>query len=757
VALPGRRGVHRIETLVGLAQALRRREGGDDAQNDRDVERALAEAEALLEDHPDERQVVHVALERAAWDLEQEHFEAALRIVRRVATRPLDPDLAWHVRDREASVLTAWSVTAPERREEALAANRALLPDEHAQTTRRQAIVRSRLRVLRAPADPLTPEVLGREALHWWQGELGDGPLGPDLVSALETRIRREERDAFRQPSGRALVRMEADLAPLVVRLSAELLRAGDAMRAVAYLAHLGAWPWRRALRWTDFAASPSVGRLRWSRILEDRLAEALAWGQALDRSGMRPPPAAPGSVDRLQRYLSGQSDQAFLSADDLTALWRMPPEERSPAAAELRRGIESGIDATLDELAADRPQLFNSVAQPPFVAPGHFARRLQAREAIVLVQNVDTDLVLGAAWRTASGDTGATVSRTAVAAGSDGELPLHAELSVLATALREAGVTRVGVVCRGVLARAIAAVFTPLSSIGARLVHLPGVDAVSLPALDRRRSRRYLVLLDPRPEQALPCIHAVSQTLQEAGYVVLRPGATLDEGSAAGMADAQSVIFAGHGEGTIGPFGPAIGGQPVSHFDQLPLGGSAWAVTMACSVGSSGRLEDLRWGHDDPAGAAEHLLLAGCRAAADCTSPVPEVLAALILEELASRTTGGEEPEAAFAATVDGWLRFWSALEDPLAADLAAGLPLEERALAGWLTARLDAERRRRLGREVGPLPPDGLYRTLGVRAPASTTEARDPAWARETAGRVLAAIIQPDTWAAFRWVARR
>ncbi len=757
-ALPGRQGAARIDTLLGLAQALRKRETGDESENGRDTERALVEAEGLLPKHGDRRRVVRVMLERAVLEEERPNLEAALQIVRRAADMPVDAELSWSVRDREASVLTTWAQIDPARRDEALAANRALMQDDRTQTTRRLAMVRARLRVLGEPV-PITPDVLGQAALHWWVAELGDAPLAVELVRALELRIRREEREAFRLASGRALVRQEADLAPLVLRLATELRRAGEEVRAIGYLAHLGAWPLRRALRWTDFATSPAVGKIRQSRILEDRLAEVLRWAPVFDRYPGGPRPVAPGSVERLARYLSGRSNHAYLTPDDLAVLWTMPPEERSPAAVELQRGIESGVHATLAQIAEEQPPLFNAVAVPPFVQAGHFARRLSVREAVVLVQDVGMALVLGAAWRTSDGGLHTTLSQAEISSsGSSGDLPLTAELAVLATALREAGVARVGIVCRGDLARLIVAELAPLTAVGARVVHLVGVDDVSLPPLDRRRSRRYLVMLDRDPEQALPLILTVATTLREAGYVVLRPGATLDESTAAALADAQCVVFAGHGTGTLGPFGPEIGGQPVSHLDQLALGGTAWGMGLACSVGNSGRLEHLRWDHDDPAGAAEHLLLAGCRAAADCTAPVPEVLAALVLEELATRTAGGTEPEAAFAVAIEDWRRFWATLEEPLAEALAGGLSLEPSALSGWLTERLDGERRRRLGRDVQPLPRDGIFQALGVRASRpDVTAGRDAGAARELAAQVLAAFVLPEIWAAFRWVTRR
>src|SRR3569832_731475 len=99
----------------------------------------------------------------------------------------MDSGLAGLVRDREASVLTTWAQVAPARRDAALTANHALMQDDRTQTTRRLAMVRARLRVLGAPV-PITPDVRGHAALHWWARDLGEGPLATDLVRALELR-----------------------------------------------------------------------------------------------------------------------------------------------------------------------------------------------------------------------------------------------------------------------------------------------------------------------------------------------------------------------------------------------------------------------------------------------------------------------------------------------------------------------------------------------------------------------------------------
>lgn len=761
-ALPGRRGGQRVDTLLGLAQALRKRSGGNAQENARDGQGALAEAERLLAKHAERKQAARVLLERATWEQDGERFESALEMVRRAAKQAVNTGLTWQVRDREATVLAAWGCRVPERREEALAANRALLLDEDTQTTRRLALVRSRLRALGAPPDPVTPDVLGHADLHWWKDDLGDAPLVSEIVQALELRIRREEREAFRLPSGRALVRREAELAPLVLRLAIELHRVGNERLAIAYLAHLGAWPLRRALRWTDSASSPVVERIRQSRILEDRLAEILRWASVLDLNGWAPGPVAPGSVERVQRYLSGVSVHVFLAADDLTALLPMPPDERNAVVAELHRGIESGIDAALEQLATERPPLFNSVTLPPFVGAGHFADKLPARQALVLLQNVKAELVLGAAWRARDGVLHTRLTRAGLPSAADArDLPVADDLARLEERFRQAGVERVGIVCRGVYAHLMATAVAPLAMGGRRLVHLAGVDEVYLPTLDRTRSRRYLVLLDAEPERALPCIMAASATLRDVGFIILRPGATLDQESAMVLGNAHGVIFAGHGEGTFGPFGPAIGRQFVSHFDQLPLRASGWGLCMACSAGDSGRIDDQRWDHDDPAGAAEHLLLAGCRHAADCLSPVPEVLAALMLEEFGVRSVEGEDPEAAFATTSEDWRAFFASLSGPLAECLVEGAPMDARRLSAWLTERLDAERRRRLRRDVVGLPPDSLFTSLGTRPPASlsagTDRPRDVAWAREVAAQMLAPFVASSTWAAFRWMARR
>jgi hypothetical protein len=214
-------------------------------------------------------------------------------------------------------------------------------------------------------------------------------------------------------------------------------------------------------------------------------------------------------------------------------------------------------------------------------------------------------------------------------------------------------------------------------------------------------------------------------------------------------------VLFAGHGEGTFGPLGPTVGKQPVTWFDQLPLRASAWGVCMACSTGDSSRVEDVVWDHDDPGGAAEHLLLAGCRYAADCLTPVPEVHAALLLEEFGVRAAEGEDAEIAFATAVQGWRTFWSALADPLADQFAKDASLDASTLSSWLVDQLDGERRRRLGRDVRGLPRDGLFASLGTHAHSSSSP--NERRAHEIASQVLAPFVESTMWAAFRWMARR
>ncbi|HVJ20571.1 MAG TPA: hypothetical protein VM686_34395, partial [Polyangiaceae bacterium] len=674
-ALPLRHGLQRIDTLLGLAQALRQRHGGVPVENLRQGESALQEAEHLLAKTPDSSRQIWLLLEKSRWEEGRGNLDAAWKLVCRAKQYTPRGERDWHLREREAALLTARALAEPQYRAEAIAANRALLdhPSLH-NSARRPWMLRSRLLQLGEVLEPPTPKSIAEEDLRTLLVALGDEALAPPLVSALELRVRSEERAAFRLPSGRALVRIESDLSPLLMRLALELHRAGNHVMAVGYLAHLGAWSLRRALQWTALSGGPETHMLRWSRVLEDRLSEVMAWASSLDvlrAHGQSFPPPAPESAERLQTYLTGALDQVHLTPDDLTALLSMAPPERDAAAAELRAGIEQGVMQILTNIEESDGALANSLTSPTLVAPGHLTRALSAGQSFVVFVNEKQRCALGAVWKNSDDSVHSRLvfdTLPAEESSSEAPLPMQSEVKDLVRALRADGVARIALVCRGVVTRLAAVSFGAVTQSDPRIVHLPGIDRTSLPPLDRARSDRLLVLLDEDPDTNLPCLVAVSKTLERAGFRILRPGASPTEASVAAMQSARVVLMAGHGEGIVGPMGPSIGPAPVSHFDQYPLAGCEWSACIACNVGDPAQQEAVFWDRDDPFGAAEALLLAGSRAAVDCLRPVPEVLAAMVLEEVALRSLDGVEPEIVFGDALRTHRVAWSQLVEPLA-----------------------------------------------------------------------------------------
>jgi hypothetical protein len=197
------------------------------------------------------------------------------------------------------------------------------------------------------------------------------------------------------------------------------------------------------------------------------------------------------------------------------------------------------------------------------------------------------------------------------------------------------------------------------------------------------------------------------------------------------------------------------IGDAPVSHFDQLPLLGSEWSACIACAVGDSARVESAIWDRDDPYGAAEALLLAGTRAAADCLRPVPEVVAAMVVEEIGIRACRGEDPERAFAEILSSHRAAWLGVTVPLASfvgELEKSPEAEQ--LSTWVTGHLDAVRRQRLAQDVAPLPPLGVFRKLGG---SLLKDHHSKEAIREHAEQLLAPITSGEVWGAFRWMGRK
>lgn len=763
VALPERKGKARIDTLLGLAQALRQRQGGIPKENVRDGEKALDEAERLLEKESNDEQQTRIIIERSRWEEMRGNRSSAMELLRAAKRRIPEGILEWHLRDREGALLASWAAKESEQLPEAISINRALLDHPVAQMSpRRMSIVRNRLLHLGVTLEPPTRESILQEELRMLDAVLGDERLNARLISALELRVRNEERAAFKRASNPALALVEGEMASIIMRLVRELHFAKDDLGAIGYLAHLGGWPLRRALRWVDVSARRQTYPLRWSRVLETRLTELMSQAKVMDALGnpMLPPLPPSGAVERVRNYLTGAQDNANFSPDDLAVLLSMSPHEREAAANEISAGIERGIASILEDIEGAEPMLFNSLTSPPFVAPTHIARLLARQQAFVIIATQRDMVAIGAVWRSSDDRVHGDIvfdsmkpERSALDEHSTGLLPIQSQINETLVKLHAADIERIGLVCRGFLARLSAMEFGA-GALGRRLVHLPGIDKADLPPVDRSRADRILILLDEDPDINLPNFVVASKTLEVEGFRIFRPGPALDEASAAAIQNARCVIMVGHGDAAVGPLGPMIGNNPVSHFDQLPLFGSEWSACIACAVGDSARMESAIWDRDDPYGAAEALLLAGTRAAADCLRPVPEVVAAMLIEEFGIRACRGEEPERALADTLAAHRVAWLEMSVPLASfvgELEKSPEAEQ--LSTWVTGHLDGVRRQRLAQDVAPLPPLGVFRKLG--GPLRDHYAEEAL--RKHADELLAPITSGDVWGAFRWMGRK
>lgn len=761
LALSERRGLARVDTLLGLAQALRQRRGGFPDENLRNGEKALQEVENLLAKTRNNEQQTRFIIERSRWEEMGGNKDAAMDLVRAARKRIPEGILEWHLLDREAALLAAYSTAEPERRAEAIAANRALLAHPAVQASaRRLSIVRSRLLQLGIVLEPPNRESILQEELRMLDVALGAEPLDAQLVAALELRVRSEERAAFQRSSSLALALVEGEMASILTRLIRELHAAKNELGAIGYLAHLGAWPLRRALRWVDFSARPQTYPLRWSRVLETRLSEVVTRAKVMEALGnsMPPPIPPPGAAERMQSYLTGAQDKATFSPDDLTVLWSMSPVDREAVADELAASIARGIESALRNIGATEPMLFNALTAPPFVAPTHIPKCLARNQALVVIATQGDRVAIGAIWKSGNDqvESDLTIERIEFEESKlDGQSTsrINVRVAEVMLKLRDAGVERIGLVCRGVLARRTAISFGT-TAIGQRLVHLPGIDKADLPPVDRSRADRVLILLDEDPDANLPSFVAASKSLERQGFRIFRPGSTLDEASAAAIQNARFVMMVGHGDAAVGPVGPMIGNTPVSHFDQLPLLGSEWSACIACAVGDSVRMESAIWDRDDPYGAAEALLLAGSRAAADCLRPVPEVVAAMVVEELGIRACRGEDPERAFTEILSSHRAAWLEMTVPLASyigELERSPEAEQ--LSTWVTGHLDNVRCERLAQDVAPLPPLGVFRKLG--GPLGDHYSEEAL--RKHADELLAPITSGDVWGAFRWMGRK
>lgn len=758
-ALPGRSGEGRVFTLLGLCQALRQRMAGDPEDTRREREAAIEEAERLAEVLRNPRVTARLWYERGLGLANDGELETGLELVRRSSR--LAPHTAGIVAVAEAEILCQIASTDPARRSEALGAVRSLRERAVGVDPVRLASASGLLRLLGEPVPFLDVEAIENGLLPQAE-DLGDGPLPPDRRRALERRLGAEEQRAFAEHLAQSLVEHESAVAPLRLRLAREASSDGQHETALGHLARLGGWRLRRALRWSDARLVHSdLELLSTSRILDDELDRLMAAEPVLVELFQNGMMVDGSALDRLRRWSDGEDGAGILTAGDLVALFAMPPDERARVAADVARGLESGIE---DQLGLPRTRSArHDLLTPTMVAKDELLASLQPGEAIAVHASVRGESGLGMAWR------GRTGKRRCVTTFYDRVEPdletptsdateVVREFTALLPELAGDGVERVAIAGR--LSAPLPAPFVSVS--GLRAVHVPGFDRTLRRPATPGRERLLLVLVDQDPDANLPCIVAAADTLAAVGFEVVRPGAALDLETCLGLQRARGVILAGHGSGARGPLGPWVGHMETRSFQTLPLMGADWATCIACAAGHSLRETDFFWDKDDPGGAGEHLLLAGCAAAADCLDPIPELLGAVILEEFGVAVSRGDDPEIAFARALAGWRSALFDLTPELVSFLADAGPAGLEDLIPRLAAAVNARRQERLGRSVTPLPPNGIARRLGVRPGGDEAAAEAFGHDQEQAARqivqeLLSPFTSPATWSAFRWLARR
>lgn len=435
------------------------------------------------------------------------------------------------------------------------------------------------------------------------------------------------------------------------------------------------------------------------------------------------PVPFDAAAKARLDRWLGGEVDLGLLTGDDLAQIAILPRPERRRAVAALLRGIESAV---VDGLAAigetARPTLVSLVA-PPMLAKDEAARFLDPHEGLIVLVKIEREVALAVAWRPAKG---AVRFRTRFA-----ELPSDdsRDESVLATEVAEVteqfvadGVTRVLLAGR-LRDQSLASLRSSLST-EARLVDLPGLDHVVRGSSARPKPKLTLVLMDYNAERNLPSIVVAGGTLASVGFEIRQPGAGLDTETALALRDARGVVLAGHGHGAMGPLSSFVGGIETHHLQSLPLDGADWAVCLACAAGDSRVPTDLLWDRDNPAGAAESLLIAGSAAAADCLTPVPEVVAAVVLETFGVEVAAGAEPERAFAEAMRWWRRAFLSMEETLSERFVDKAPSASDEIALTVVGEIDrmpASSTRARSRPHAAVELDGAARAAAHRRRAS------------------------------------
>jgi hypothetical protein len=745
-ALDGNRleGVQRLQVLVHLVEALRLWRGGSREANLAEGDHLLGKAEELSLSVGSEGLAVSVLVERVLRPANAGDFARALEILDGHAITTTATQSAARIKDLRAEVLRHWADKDPSRKEAAVIAGRDALDALTTSGLGHPGAARARLRALGESLPPPSVADICAGPLHEWADDLGDDALSRKHLNALDSRIRKEEIAAFSRPFGSGLVRGEAQLAPLILRLAREALRAGNEVLAFNHLARLGSWRLRRALSWRDAARVNPLARelCRW-RAVEEELARARVTFQVGDY---------PTNQSALEIF-PGEDRSIAATRAEVGRLRVLEPTARAEAAIELELRIESRIDTLLRQLSETSPALHARLLASPLPPVGGIAELVHLGEGRFVLVAAHLRMACGIAWRRRNGTLGARavffdtevqevehdrhVMKVKPSAGIDQDLRRAAREA------EEDGAERVTTVARGG-ARSMNYVGQDART---RAVHIPGIDRPSK-ILRTPPSRPPALVLLEIPDRPTPFLLVVARTLERLGFKVHRPGARITPPVAAEIEGASGVAIGGHGRGQSDPRGPSVAGQPVSEFERLELGSAEWTLCLSCAAGDPIRDEDLAWDRDDATGAGEFLLLAGASAALDCLEPVPEFLAAVLLEELGARALRGEEPERAFHTTVLEWRAFLGGLAASASMDKNGGSPIpgRPREFAAWFGERLDEERRRRLGPTLDPFPHDALLgRFLGE-------EAKPTSWA----GRLLERSASPDLWAALRWLSR-
>lgn len=741
-ALAVRRGSARAATLFGLAQALRQRCSDDPAENDAAWAAAIEECQSLVGTTRAGR--FRVERERALYAIARGALDAGLVHAREAAGLATAAE-RWLAVGSLAQALCLLSAEQPTLRDEArYTAEEALrLAADHGSAPG-VAGARAALHSLGVALPVPDTTVICEAPIELWIDALPDA-LPSGLRKALSKRGDADTQAAFAGPSTSDLTAAETALTRVRWVLLCEALRAGERRAAVGQVAALGGWALRRGLQWTDHQHLELVHALCWARILEQTLSVALDLGMALDDTP--DPPRRPLSP-AMTRWLDGREDEGHFSPDDVLGLTYVEPVRRAAAAAQVRKGLSDTVTDLAPMLPADVRYV---LLAPPFLPPARLEDLAPTGRSLVWAVSAGDEHALAGVWRSSSGQP-VWHAETVSSSKDESTQALVDRAQLLLDRLLVDRVERIAVAGRGLAGLIVSDHLRRRALDGPRVVSIPGADRRTRVAIDRS-ARATLVLLDDDPAEGLPCLDAVAHTLAASGVDVFRPGSSLvpDPRLFDALQSSTIVAISGHGHGAS-MLAPFIGNILVSELQQLPLQGARAGLCLACAAGDDTRPTNAMWDRDDPEGAAMWLMLAGAQAALDCVRPVPEVLAALLLEDMLITGAAIDDPERSFHDGLRGWRTWFQGLIEPCD-EWLKGLcePVLYGSWSCWLAERINAERLRRTGRAVVPIPASAIVGGLGSR-PLHESSTSGPRRAVE----LMAPWIDEGTWSAFRWAAR-